>query len=206
MPRPDVTDERKPQIINAALRVFTRKGYHSATIPEIAAEAGLSVGGLYWYFKSKDDVVTAILAQLFEADLAALAILLAEERPAAERLIAFTQHSVASFDEHRWLIPVGVNLYGAAAHDEQARRFIQRYLGRYRAAIATLIAQGVERGEFRPVEPSDAANALLAMGEGLSLLWASDPDNVRYRESFVLGMQVFVDGLTSATGSATRLP
>jgi AcrR family transcriptional regulator len=195
MPRPDVSDERKPQIINAALRVFTRKGYHGATMPEIAAEAGLSVGGLYWYFKGKDAVVAAILAQLFDADLDALAILLAEERPAAERLLAFVQHSVATFDEHRWLLPVGIDLYGMAAHDAQARGFIQRYLGRYREAIATLIVQGIERGEFRPVEPRDAANALLAMEEGLSLLWASDPDNVRYREGFAVGVQLFVDGL-----------
>lgn len=195
MPRPDVSDERKPQIINAALRVFTRKGYQRATMPEIAAEAGLSVGGLYWYFTGKDAVVAAILAQLFDADLDALAILLAEERPAAERLLAFAQHSAATFDEHRWLIPVGVELYAAASHDAQARGFIQRYLGRYREAIAALIAQGVECGEFRPVEPHDAANALLALEEGLALLWASDPDNVRYREGFAVGVQLFVDGL-----------
>jgi AcrR family transcriptional regulator len=195
MPRPDVSDERRPQIINAALRVFSRKGYHGATMPEIAAEAGLSVGGLYWYYKSKDAVVAAILAQLFEADLDALAILLAEERPAAERLLAFAQHAVATFDEHRWLIPVGIDLYGAAAHDEQARGFIQRYLGRYREALATLITQGVARGEFHPVESHDAANALLALEEGLSLLWAADPDNVRYREGFAVGVQLFVDGL-----------
>jgi AcrR family transcriptional regulator len=195
MPRPDVSDERKPQIINAALRVFTRKGYRGATMPEIAAEAGLSVGGLYWYYKGKDALVTAILAQLFEADLGALAILLAEERPAGERLLAFVHHSAATFDEHRWLIPVGIDLYGAAGHDEQARGFIQRYLGRYREAIATLIAQGIERGEFRPVDPRDAANALLAMEEGLSLLWASDPDHIHYRESFAVGVQLFVDGL-----------
>lgn len=195
MPRPDVSDERKPQIINAALRVFARKGYHGATMPEIAAEAGLSVGGLYWYYKSKDAVVAAILAQLFDADLDALAILLAEERPAGERLLTFAQHAVATFDEHRWLIPVGIDLYGTAAHDAQARGFIQRYLGRYREAIAALITQGIERGEFRPVDPHDAANALLAMEEGLSLLWASGPDNVRYREGFAVGAQLFVEGL-----------
>lgn len=195
MPRPDVSDERKPQIISAAMRVFARKGYYGATMPEIAAEAGLSVGGLYWYFKGKDAVVAAILAHLFDADLDALAILLAEERPAAERLLAFAQHSVTTFDEQRWLIPVGIDLYGAAAHDAQARGFIQRYLERYREALAALIAQGIERGEFRPVRPHDTANALLAMEEGLSLLWAVDPDNVRYREGFAVGVQLFIDGL-----------
>lgn len=195
MPRPDVSDERKPQIISAAMRVFARKGYHSATMPEIAAEAGMSVGGLYWYFKGKDAVVAAILAHLFDTDLDALAILLAEERPATERLLAFVERSVATFDEQRWLIPVGIDLYGAAAYDVQACGFIQRYLGRYREALAALIAQGIERGEFRPLKPHDAANALLAMEEGLSLLWAADPDNVRYREGFAVGVQLFVDGL-----------
>lgn len=195
MPRPDVSDQRKPQIINAALRVFTRKGYHAATMPEIAAEAGLSVGGLYWYFTSKDAVIAAILAQLFDTDLEALGLLLAEAQPAAERLIAFAQHSAATFDEHRWLVPVGVELFAASPHDVQARGFIQRYLGRYREALATLISQGVARGEFRPVDPHDAANTLLALEEGFALLWAVDPETTRYSEGFALGVQLFVDGL-----------
>jgi AcrR family transcriptional regulator len=195
MPRPDVSDERKPQIINAALRVFARKGYHAATMPEIAAEAGLSVGGLYWYFKSKDAVVATILAQLFDADLDALGLLLAEAQPASDRLLAFAQHTAATFDEHRWLVPVGVELLAASPHDAQTRGFIQRYLGRYREALATLISQGVARGEFHPVDPHDAANTLLALEEGFALLWAVDPDATRYKEGFALGVQLFVGGL-----------
>lgn len=195
MPRPDVSDTRKPQIITAALRVFTRKGYHGATMPEIAAEAGLSVGGLYWYFKGKDQVVAAILAQLFEADLDALAILLREETAAGERLLAFARHFATLFDSHQWLFPVGLDLYSAASHDAQARGFIRRYLGRYRDALAALIAQGIAHGEFGPVDPGDAASALLALEEGLALLWVADPDHTRYREALTLGVERFVTGL-----------
>lgn len=195
MPRPDVSDQRKPQIIAAAARVFARDGFHSATMPQIAAEAGLSIGGLYWYFKSKQAMVTAILAQLFDADLEALRQLLAAQTPAAERIARFAQHLAALFDEHQWLMSVGVELYGVAAHDEQARTFVRRYLERYRETLATLIAQGVARREFRPVDHVAAANALLALGEGLALIWVADTERVAYKQSLALGVDLLLAGM-----------
>ncbi|NJN18769.1 MAG: TetR/AcrR family transcriptional regulator [Oscillochloris sp.] len=195
MPRPDVSEARRHQIIAAALRVFQRKGYHSATMPEIAAEAGLSVGGMYWYFKSKDAVVAAVLSQIFEADLEALAIALAADQPAGERLIRFAEHFAAVFDQHQWSLAVGADLYSAAAHDPHVGTFVRRYLSRYREALIGLIAQGIARNEFRSVDPAVAANAFLALEEGLALLLLVDPDQVRWKESLLLGTQLFVDGL-----------
>ena len=49
-PRPDVSEERRGQIIEAALACFTRKGYANTTIDDIVAESGLSKGAIYWYF------------------------------------------------------------------------------------------------------------------------------------------------------------
>lgn len=195
MSRPDVSEERRPQIIDAAIRVFTRKGYRNATMPDVAREAGLSVGGVYWYFKSKDEIVAAILEHTFSQDFSALTELLGAGQPSAKRLRDFVDEYAASFDEWQWLNAVGMEFYGEAAHNEQVRAVIQRYLARYRAALAELIAQGVQRGEFRPVDPVDTANALLALEEGLSQLLAADPQGIRWRESFLLGSQLMIDGL-----------
>ena len=52
-PRPDVSKERKQQILDAAEDVFTRKGLDNARMDDIAKRTGLSKGSLYWYFKSK---------------------------------------------------------------------------------------------------------------------------------------------------------
>jgi AcrR family transcriptional regulator len=65
-PRPDVSDERKDQILNAAERVFTRKGIDLARMDDIAEETGLSKGTLYLYFKSKGDLIIAILERIFQ--------------------------------------------------------------------------------------------------------------------------------------------
>ena len=51
-PRPDVSEERRNQILEAATTVFARLGFHRARMDDIVQEARLSKGALYWYFKS----------------------------------------------------------------------------------------------------------------------------------------------------------
>ena len=70
-PRPNVTDERKSQIIAAAEDVFTQKGFDEARMDDIAEETGLSKGTLYLYFKSKDDIIIAILDRIFQREFKA---------------------------------------------------------------------------------------------------------------------------------------
>ena len=52
-PRPDVSAERTAQIVEAAIAVFSRLGFHKARMDDIAREAGVSKGTLYWYFESR---------------------------------------------------------------------------------------------------------------------------------------------------------
>ena len=68
-PKPDVSEERKSQILDAAMNTFARMGFHKARMDDVAEEAGLSKGALYWYFKSKDAIIGAILDRLFNLAL-----------------------------------------------------------------------------------------------------------------------------------------
>jgi hypothetical protein len=120
---------------------------------------------------------------------------LSVDAPAAGRLLSFVAGYAESFDQWLWMNPIGAEFYGEAAHDEKVRAVILRYLGRFRQALAALIGQGIQRGEFRPVDPAVAATALLGMEEGLSLLLAVDPQGTRWRESFLLGCELLVAGL-----------
>ena len=54
---PELIDRRRRQIVEGALRVFTTKGFHKATVREIADEAGLTMGSLYNYIRSKEDII-----------------------------------------------------------------------------------------------------------------------------------------------------
>ncbi|MGN6675555.1 MAG: TetR/AcrR family transcriptional regulator, partial [Thermomicrobiales bacterium] len=71
-PRPDVSAERRDQILDAASKVFARFGLQHARMDDIADASNLSKGALYLYFKSKDDLIAAILRRLYEHELRAL--------------------------------------------------------------------------------------------------------------------------------------
>jgi AcrR family transcriptional regulator len=64
-PRPDVSEERKNQILEAAIAVFARLGFDQSRMEDIAGQAGLSKGALYLYYKSKDAIVAALLTYFF---------------------------------------------------------------------------------------------------------------------------------------------
>jgi AcrR family transcriptional regulator len=197
MPRPDVSDERRQQIIDAAIAVFIRQGYRKTTMPDIAKQAKLSIGGIYWYYTSKDSILDAILERLFQDDHAALALLSDSATPAAERMRAFARQYLEDYPRFAWLNAVGLEFYAAAAHEPKARAAIGAYFAHYRRALVALIEDGVARGEFRPVNAADAANALIALEEGLSILVVVDPASTHWQASFALGIDLLIDGLQS---------
>ena len=93
-PKVDVADERRAQIIQAALACFTRKGYNNTTMDDIVAESGLSKGSLYWYFKSKDDLFAEALLSVF-MDVGQEAIAALEQcSTASDKLRAMAQATV----------------------------------------------------------------------------------------------------------------
>jgi TetR/AcrR family transcriptional regulator, cholesterol catabolism regulator len=66
MPSADLRREREHQIAHGALALFKEQGYHSTSVREIAAAAGLSMGGLYEYITSKEDVLSLVYRHLID--------------------------------------------------------------------------------------------------------------------------------------------
>ena len=183
-PRPDVSAQRKAQILDAALRVFARKGFHKARMDDIAEEAGLSKGLLYWYFRSKDALIEALLTVLFEPDLKDLERLLADtRRPVPERLRELARNALTSLLPYRELMPIVYEFYALAARPGPFQQAIQRYYRHYQALLAELLTQGLARGELRAdLDPEITALALLAQFEGLTLMWLVAPDSMNLEE------------------------
>src|ERR1700686_5485686 len=82
-PRPDVSEERKSQILEAAIEVFARLGFHQSRMDDIAGQAGLSKGELYLYYKSKDAIIAALLQHLFAKEFKQLPTLVESESKGA---------------------------------------------------------------------------------------------------------------------------
>jgi len=94
------SDERGEQVLKAAARVFAARGFHQASVREIASEAGISLAGLYYYVPSKADLLYRIAATAFDVLLENLGHALGEVKAPDERLRAFVQNHLDFFLRH----------------------------------------------------------------------------------------------------------
>jgi len=176
-PRPDRSRERIAQILDAALEVFARRGFHKARMDDIAQQAGLSKGALYLYFKSKNALIEGLVNRVFEREMHDLRAALDDHQaPVSERLRRIAERALADILPLRRVLPVMYEFYALAARPGVIRTSLQAYYRRYREMLGELIAEGMARGEFRPVDPDLMAVALIAQFEGLMLLWVIAPD------------------------------
>ncbi len=191
-PRPDVSAERRPQILKAAGLVLARRGFDAMRMEEVAQEAGVSVGTLYWYYKGKDEMVMALMEEVIDRDLAGLQLLLESREGVWERLRRFMVDALPDAEQ---LLPVTYELYRLAVHDERIRLRIQSHMPAYQGILSTMLQQGMERGELRPVDPQMTATVFAALYEGVLELRMIDPVGVRSREVLEFALTVIRQGL-----------
>jgi AcrR family transcriptional regulator len=194
-PRPHVSDERKSQILAAAMAVFARLGLDQARMDDIVAEAGLSKGALYWYFSSKEDIILASLEVLVQRDVAALQALVEAPGPARPRLLALAEHLASELKAMTHLAPILYEFYALAFRNPAVRQALQTDLRRYVTLAVPLFQQGIDRGEFQPVDAQQAANALAAIIEGTLLLWVFDHAALDLEPQIATSVGFLLDGL-----------
>jgi len=198
MPRPDVSEERREQILDAAMIVFNQKGINGARMDDIVKESGLSKGTLYWYFKSKTDIIEGLMHRIFEQDFQALADLVKAEGTAAERLNQHMQNSMKLMLEIADMAPLVFEFYSEAARSDEFKQQVTGYIQEYRKPISTIIQQGVDSGEFVQVDAMTATITLGAMIEGTFLHHAINPGSFPLIEQLQFGYRLFLQGLRCA--------
>src|SRR5262245_47623636 len=99
MPRPRSDDKRR-RILEAAVRVFARKGYYGARVSEIARKAGVADGTIYLYFKNKEDVLVALFDEVMAEHLERGKAELRAAKGAAARLQAVAEHHLRLFGDN----------------------------------------------------------------------------------------------------------
>ncbi len=194
-PRTQPTVERTRQILDAAMAVFARLGFRQARMDDIAQDAGVSKGTLYRYFKSKDDLIAAILHRIAARELDTVRALESGTGTTSERLLQITRTMAAAVDRLSVLLPIWFEFYAIAGRQRGVRQFFAAYFADFRAALTTIVQQGIDCGEFRRVDASAVAITLCAIYEGLTLLWAIDPQSVPIGATSETAVQLLLDGL-----------
>jgi TetR/AcrR family fatty acid metabolism transcriptional regulator len=144
--RPTSAEEKRRVILDAAVRVFARDGFHTSRVGDIAEEAGVAHGLLYHYFSSKDEVLLTVFSENWSDLLVRFEAVEASEEPADEKLRGLVKILLRTWRNDPALVTVMVREVGRSPHlatqvDDIGRGF---------AVIQRVVEQGQADGVFRP--------------------------------------------------------
>jgi AcrR family transcriptional regulator len=162
------------RLIEAATKVVARRGFHAATVDEIADEAGFSVGALYSNFDSKDDLFLAV----FDGHLRWYEERLEAAESSLDSGRVFSDWMDALMEDREQLL-IFIEFWAYAVRKPKLRRTFAARLAEIRAAMSGAIERrAAETGSELPVPPETLALVLLAVARGLGLEKLADADAV----------------------------
>jgi AcrR family transcriptional regulator len=160
---------------------------------DIVKESGVSKGGVYWHFKSKDEIIRAIFEYFFDIQLQFVTATLQSEGAAAERLERIFR---LSGQEVEASMPQPLEFYALAARDDVLKQRLSAYFEAYRQPVITLIQQGIDDGEFEASDPSLVAVNIISLLEGIILVGLAIPHTWNFQAQMENAINMVLNGLT----------
>jgi TetR/AcrR family transcriptional regulator, fatty acid metabolism regulator protein len=147
-------EEKRRLILDAAVRVFARKGFHTARVGDIAEEAGVAHGLLYHYFSSKDEVLETIFRENWSLLLERIHAVEASDEPAREQLRHVATILLRTWRHEPDVVRVLVREIARSAEVQDRIGELVKPIG----AIRRIVERGQKSGEFRAdLDPALAA-------------------------------------------------
>jgi TetR/AcrR family fatty acid metabolism transcriptional regulator len=169
--------DKRRIILEAAVRVFARQGFHTCRVSDIADEAGVAYGLVYHYFSSKEEILDTLFLERWDVMLAAISEVDASSRSPREKLQAIAGFIVDSYRHDPELMKVIIVEVTRAANT-----FGRTHLAKIREAygqIAGIVARAQTAGVFREqISPEFAALAFYGLIEQVLTSWIFDSDSV----------------------------
>lgn len=167
------SEETRGRITEAAIKLFSERGFSAASVDDICAEAGVSKGAFYHHFESKQALFLALLdAWLRTIDSAIEASL---DRTAPETFLAMTEAFPYIFQTAGRGLPMFLEFWLQASRDEKIWQASIAPYRRYHKYFTSLIEKGVQEGSFATLDSEIASRMIVSMAMGLLLQSLLDP-------------------------------
>jgi len=173
--------EKRRVILDAAVRVFARQGFHTCRVSDIADEAGVAYGLVYHYFSSKEAILDTLFLERWDLMLAAIAEADRSDRTPREKLRAVASFIVESYRRDPDLMKVIVVEVTRAANTF-GRTHIDKIMEAYQG-MARIVERAQEQGSFRrEVDALFAAQAFYGLIEQVLTQWIFEAEPVSVEE------------------------
>ena len=186
-------DQRREQMLRAALEVIVERGYPDTRIQDVAERAGTSPALVIYYFKTKDQLLTEAMRfseDTWYEDGMRRIVAIGTAAGRLEELVALCCQPEADDPDApsaSWLL--WVDLWAQAARNTEVASVRQKFDERWRDTIASLVTQGQEAGEFGPVDAADFAVTMSSLLDGFAIQIALEDPTVGPGRAFELSMR-----------------
>ena len=189
------------QVMEAALRVFSQNGYAATTLDDIAREAGVTRGAIYWHFSNKADLYNTLVSEV-SGRVSPIIVVTLEEgdtvlgvlRQVFVRLLSYME------EDEEFCAVQELVLFKTAVTPEMEEGLRKKVQGIQQMVemLTVVIERGIEAGEIRPdVKPRDAAVAMLGYQNGLTALWLLDPTLFSIKDRAEAMADIFIKGIAA---------
>ncbi|MFQ6605613.1 MAG: TetR/AcrR family transcriptional regulator [Fidelibacterota bacterium] len=190
-------DQRKEQILEAALKVIVRKGYDASRMDDIVMESGLSKGAIYWYYKSKKEIYLSLVNHWVLHYSATLNHIVEKTIPASEQLNSLFQYFIQQYESRPEVFNALLEFWALSSRDQDFQQKVQVVYSEFLALIETMIHHGIESGEFDLEDEQTAALSILINIEGIIWFTIFRLNGVQARQYLETVFRFIIAGLTS---------
>ena len=152
--------DKRTAILDAAIQVFARTGYHAARVSDIAEEAGIAYGLVYHYFKNKEEVLNSIFEERWGGFLDVVSAIAASDQPTRDKLFDIAKLIVNAYRVRpEWVKVLVLEIQRSSRFAEPGQ---MHAVGKLFAMIAGILRDGQARGEVRAdLDPKIACYVLI---------------------------------------------
>ncbi|MCX7921239.1 MAG: TetR/AcrR family transcriptional regulator [Clostridia bacterium] len=151
-------EERKNEILDVAQELFVTKGFEHTAVSDIVKKVGVSQGTFYYYFKSKDDILTAILQRYAESISSTITKVVEDRQISPQNKLQFIINEFYIFEKGKENI---VQYVHREENSEMHQRIAEQIIKSLIPLIAIVVKEGVEKGVFNTDYPNETAEILL---------------------------------------------
>ena len=161
-------EERQSQIMEAAMKVFTRKGFASARMDDIVKESGLSKGAIYHHYNGKKDIFLALIAHWETHTFPNFYSRDGKERSAADTLRNFAKEILNVFNSRSYVFHAEVEFWSLSNQDDEVRKRSQELYEKIINLFELVINKGIREKEFMKVDSRMTAIYILSVFQGIN--------------------------------------
>ena len=188
-------EARQSQIMEAAMKVITRKGFSSARIDDIVNEAGLSKGAIYHHYEGKKDLFLALIDHWETQTFPDFYSRNGKERSASDTLRDFSEEIIKVFKTRSYVFQVEVEFWSLANQDDEIRKRSQELYEKIINLFELVIIKGIREKEFIKVDTRITAIYILSVFQGINWFCIFEDKKINAVNYIQKSIELIINGL-----------